>query len=174
MLLKAKQQDQFNDKDMGKYSVCSAKKYHVMSVVTFIIHELWYPLFQLHIHCLPLPPLGIDCALRSGLISSSSPLPAAHLSSSFGPDCWPKSSGTRSLTAASHLPPPELRATVWLEIRVVCFIQDGKIMKLVFGKGLCNIISLQLRYLRRFMKRRYGMSPVSLSMRHTIKINEGR
>lgn len=47
-------------------------------------------------------------------------------------------------------------------------------MKLVFGKGLCNIISLQRRYLRRIMKRRYGMSPVSLSIRHTININEER
>ena len=33
--------------------------------------------------------------------------------------------------------------------------QDGKIMKLVFVKGLCNIISLQRRYLGRFMKRWY-------------------
>lgn len=64
-----KKLDQLNDKEMGKYLVYSANKYHgffLMNVVTFIIHEFWYPLFQLHTHCLP---LGIDSGLRAGLIS---------------------------------------------------------------------------------------------------------
>ena len=129
------------------------------------------PTFKLHIHCLLLPLLAIDSGLWSGLVYLHHvPSSATH----FGLNCWLKSSGVCSLAAALYLPRAKLWACVWLEICVVCFIQDGKIMKLVFGKGLCNIISLQRRYLRRFMKRRYRMSPVSFSMRHTIKINEER
>lgn len=121
----------------------------------------------LHLHTSPLSAVWCN-------ILTTSPRCRPFLLSSFGPNRWPKPSGSRCLAAALYLPPSELSASVWLEIWVVCFIQGGKIMKLVFGKGLCNIISLQRRYLRRIMKRRYGMSPVSLSIRHTIKINEER
>lgn len=75
----------------------------------------------------------------------------------FGLNRCPEPSGSRCLAAALYLPPSELSASVWLGICVVCFMRDGKIMKLVFGKGLCNIISLLRRYLRRIMKRRYGI-----------------